>query len=124
MEEKYDLGFIYGLLGKTVSRILLYINRFNESYATEIANHFSMKQQTVLYHMGKLERAGILKSRLAGRTRLYRINPRYVLRSELRGLLDQAVRYLPGEVASEFYLKRTRPRTKGKELRKYPGDQD
>ena len=81
-----------------------------------------MKQQNVLYHMEKMEGAGILKSRLVGKTRLYRINPRYVLRNELSSLLDKAIRYLPQELVSEFYLKRTRPRTKGKELRKYQGD--
>lgn len=120
--EEYDLGYIYSLLGETVSKLLLYINKFNESYATEIANHFSMNQQTVMYHLEKLESSGILKSRFVGRTRLYRINPRYVLRNELSSLLEQALRYLPEEIVSEFYLKRTRPRTKGKELRKYQGD--
>ena len=122
MEEKYDLRFIYGVLGETVSKILLYISKFNDSYATEIAKHFSMNQQTVLYHMEKLESSGILKSRLVGKTRLYRINPRYVLRKELSSLLEQALRYLPDEIVSGFYSKRTRPRTKGKELRKYRGD--
>ena len=119
MEKKYDLGFIYGVLGETVSKILLYISKFNDSYATEIANHFFMNQQTILYHMEKLESSGVLKSRLVGKTRLYRINPRYVLRKELSNLLERALLYLPEEVVSEFYSKRTRPRTKGKELRKY-----
>lgn len=120
--EEYDLGYIYSLLGETVSKILLYIHKFNDSYTTEIANHFSMSQQTVRYQMERLEKSGVLISWFAGKTRLYRINPRYVLRKELNSLLEQALRYLPNELVSEFYLKRTRPRTKGKELRKYQGN--
>ena len=102
-----------------MSRILLYLNTFEESYATELARNFTMKQQTVQYHMDKLETYGILRSRIVGRTRLYRINPRYVLRKELRALLDQVMHYLPEEVVHEHFVKRTRPRTKGKALRKY-----
>ncbi|NOQ23559.1 MAG: ArsR family transcriptional regulator [Candidatus Aegiribacteria sp.] len=55
LESDRTCHFIYGLLEKAVSKILLYINKFNDSYATEIANHFSMNQQTVQYHMEKLE---------------------------------------------------------------------
>jgi DNA-binding transcriptional ArsR family regulator len=117
--EKYNLMFIYGLLGETVSKLLLYINRFKESYATEMAEHFSMSQQTVRYNAEKLEGAGILKSRLVGKTRLYRINPRYVLRNELSLLLEKALQYMPDEIMDNFYVKRTRPRTRGKELRKF-----
>jgi DNA-binding transcriptional ArsR family regulator len=117
--EDYDLGFIFGLFGEYTSRILLYLNRFKESYATEIARQFCVKQQTIQYHMDKLEAIGILKSRIVGRTRLYRINPRYVLRKELGALLDKTIDYLPEEVVQEHFVKRTRPRTKGKALRKY-----
>ena len=102
-----------------MSRILLYLIKFEDSYATEIARHFTMKQQTVQYHMDKLETYGILRSRIVGRTRLYRINPRYVLRKELRALLDKVMQYLPEDVVQEYFVKRTRPRTKGKALRKY-----
>ncbi len=119
--ELYDLSFIYALLGETVSRALLYIARFGDSYPTEIANNFSMNQQRVQYQMEKLESAGILKSRLVGRTRLYRINPRYVLKNELMNLLQKALEYFPEEEMESFYTKRRRPRTKGKTLRKYHG---
>lgn len=120
--EKYDLDFIYGLFGETVSKILLYIKRFGDSYATEIAKNFSLNQQTVQYNVEKLEDAGILKSRLLGRTRLYRVNPRYVLKDDLLELLSTVLRYLPDEVISTYYMKRRRPRTKGKELRKFQGN--
>ena len=117
--ERYDLGFIYTLLGETVSRTLFYIARFGDSYPTEIANNFLMNQQRVQYQMEKLEDAGILKSRLVGRTRLYRINPRYVLRNELMNLLQKALEYLPEEEIITYYMKMRRPRTKGKTLKRY-----
>ncbi len=117
--EVFDLNFIYTLLGETVSRTLLYIARFGDSYPTEIAKNFSMNQQRVQYQMKKLEDAGILKSRLVGRTRLYRINPRYVLKDELKNLLQKALEYLPEEEMESSYTERRRPRTKGKALKRY-----
>lgn len=122
MMEKFDLSFIYTLIGETVSRTLLYIVRFGDSYPTEIANNFSMNQRRVQYRMEKLEDAGILKSRLVGRTRLYRINPRYVLKDEVMNLLQKALEYLPKEEIDEYYTKRRRPRTKGKALKRYRGN--
>ncbi|MCD4776798.1 MAG: winged helix-turn-helix domain-containing protein [Candidatus Aegiribacteria sp.] len=120
--ETYDFSFIYALLGETVSRTLFYIARFGDSYPTEIANNFLMNQQRVQYRMEKLEDAGILKSKLVGRTRLYRINPRYVLKNELMNLLQKALEYLPEEEIESFYTKRRRPRTKGKTLKRYRGN--
>ena len=122
MKEIYDLSFIYGLFGETVSRALLYIARFGDSYPTEIANNFSMNQRRVQYRMEKLEDEGILKSRLVGRTRLYRINPRYVLKDELMSLLQKALDYLPRKDIETNYTKRRRPRTKGKALKRYRGN--
>ena len=122
--KDYDLAFLYGLFGETAANILLYVHRFGDSYATEIARHFSMHQQTVLYQMEKLERAGILKSRYEGKTRLFRINPRYVLRRELGELLETGLQYLPEELRTEFFRMRTRPRTKGKALRSIQRDQE
>lgn len=119
MTRKYDLSFLYTLFGETVSRTLLYIARFGDSYPTEIANNFSMNLRRVQYGMEKLEDAGILKSRLIGKTRMYRINPRYVLRNELLNLLQKALEYLPEEETESNYTERRRPRTKGKTLKKY-----
>lgn len=120
--EVYDLSYIYALLGETVSKALLYIARFGDSYPTEIANNFSMNQQRVQYRMEKLEYAGILKSRLVGRTRLYRINPRYVLRNELMNMLQKALDYLPEDEIESNYSERRRPRAKGKTLKRYRGN--
>lgn len=122
--KNYDLTFLYGLFGETATKILLYIHRYGDSYATEIARHFSMHQQTVLYQMEKLERAGILKSRYEGKTRLFRINPRYVLRMELNSLLEKGLQYMPEDLLTELFQARTRPRTKGKELRSIQRDQE
>ena len=122
MIKKYDLSFLYTLFGETVSRTLLYIARFGDSYPTEIANNFSMNQRRVQYRMEKLEDAGILKSRLVGRTRVYRINPRYVLKNELLSILQKAHEYLPEEETESNYTQRRRPRTKGKTLKKYRGN--
>lgn len=122
--KNYDLTFLYGLFGETAAKILLYIHRYGDSYATEIARHFSMHQQTVLYQMDKLERAGILKSRYEGKTRLFRVNPRYVLRMELNSLLEKGMQYIPEELLTELFQARTRPRTRGKVLRRIQRDQE
>lgn len=119
--NRYELDFVYGLFGETASKVLLYIARFGDSYPTEIARNFDMGQRRIQYQMEKLENSGILKSRLVGRTRTYRVDPRYVLRNELMDLLRKAIAYIPEEEMENLYTQRRRPRTRGKALRKYPG---
>ena len=101
---------------ETVEKILLYLTRYTESYASEIAQAFSFNLRRVQLQLDRLEKGGIIVSSLVGRTRVYRFNPRWYFQRELAAILDKALESLSAEERDRYFMKRTRPRRKGKEL--------
>ncbi|HEX7560617.1 MAG TPA: hypothetical protein VF347_00325 [Candidatus Humimicrobiaceae bacterium] len=55
-------------------------------------------------------------SLIVGRTRFYQFNPRYSFLKEFNELIQTALQYLPEKEIQKYYIKRTRPRRKGKPL--------
>lgn len=106
-----------GLFGNaTVEKALLYLEQFDEGYPSEIARAFRLPVAMVQRQLDRLERGGILVSRLRGRTRLYEWNPSFPFREELRALLRKVVRSLPATDRKRFLKERRRPRRAGKSL--------
>lgn len=101
---------------KTAERVLLYLQNYEEGYAREIAETYGIRLNIVQNQLQKLERGGILVSRLVGRTRVYTWNPRYPFTGALRALLAEAFRYMPEKEIKRYYRKRQRPRRAGKPL--------
>ena len=99
---------------ENASRVLLYIANYGDGYAAGIARTFGVPLYAVQRQLLRLEQGGIVASTMVGRTRLYRINPRYPLRKELTALLDRALRYLPEEETKRHYRQRRRPIQPGK----------
>jgi len=64
----------------------------------------------------RLENAGVLVSREAGRTVLYEFNPRYALLEELDALLEKALSFYPEELQEALLKDRRHPRRRGKPL--------
>ena len=83
-----------GIFGNaSAEKVLLYLEQYEEGYATAIARAFDgMTQYMAQRQLERFEGAGVLVSSLKGRTRLYRWNPRYPFRQELRALLARASR--------------------------------
>jgi len=105
------------LLGSlNCERVLLFLTARDEGYAREIARFFATGLGPVQKQLEKLEAGGVVFSRLAGRTRLYALNPRYPFLQELRGLLEKALSFYPEEAREELLLNRRRPRRTGKPL--------
>ena len=105
------------LLGsKTRERVLQYILAREEGYAKEIADFYGTSLDPVQKQLERLEQGGILASRRVGRTRLYRFNPRYAFREELKALLEKAREYYPEEMQEALMVYRKRARRKGKPL--------
>ena len=100
----------------TADKVLLFLARFEEGYPRQIALHFSISLSMVQLQLEKLERGGILVSRLKGRTRIYQWNPRYPFKAELYALLQKAFEFMPKSELARFYIKRTRPRRTSKPL--------
>jgi len=97
-------------------RCLLFILVREEGYASEIAHYFDTDLYGVQKQLDKLETGGVLASYKAGRTRLYRFNPRYAFLKELRSLLEKALTFYPADQQERLRVVRRRPRRRGKPL--------
>ena len=88
-----------GILGNaSAEKVLLYLEQYEEGYATAIARNFDgLTLHMAQRQLERFERAGALVSTLQGRTRLYKWNPRYLFRGELRALLAKGLKLLPAE---------------------------
>lgn len=105
------------LLGSTnAERVLLFLLARSEGYASEIARFFETDLYGIQKQLDKLETGGVLASRKAGRTRLYRFNPRYSFRKELQALLKKALSFYPDGERERLTVVRRRPRRRGKPL--------
>jgi DNA-binding transcriptional ArsR family regulator len=101
--------------GKTRTRVLLALGLLSESYPRELARLLDTSLYGVQEALKGLEVDGIVAGRSAGRTRLFKLNPRYFAYQDLR-------RYLLRLAEPELELKkrigdlRRRPRRTGKPL--------
>jgi DNA-binding transcriptional ArsR family regulator len=101
--------------GRTRTQVLLAITLLQESYARELARVLDASLNGVQQALRGLEVDGIVSARNAGRTRLFRLNPRYFAHDDLR-------RYLLRLAEPEIDLKRRienlrrRPRRTGKRM--------
>jgi len=95
-------------------RTLIYILARDEAYATEIARYFDTNLYGIQKQLEKLELGGVLISREAGRTVLYRFNPRYAFLPELKSLLEKVLTFYPEEERERLIMTRRRPRRRGK----------
>jgi hypothetical protein len=108
------LASLLGSVNK--ERVLIYLAGRGRGYARQIARFFGAPLNPVQNALEKLEAAGVLVSRLVGRTREYEFNPRYPARSELTVLLNRALSLYPAKLRDELLLNRSRPRRKGKPI--------
>lgn len=105
------------LLGSTSSeRVLIFICARDEGYSSEIAKFFNTDFFPIYKQVRRLEAEGVLVGRPAGRTKLFRMNPRYPFRKELTSLLKKALSFYPPEAREKLLMNRRRPRRTGKPL--------
>jgi DNA-binding transcriptional ArsR family regulator len=101
--------------GAARTRTLLALELLGESYPRELARLLASSLGGVQQALRGLERDGLVAARSAGRTRLYRLDPRYFARPELesylRRLLDPE-----GDLKARASDIRRRPRRAGKPL--------
>ncbi|MBN1115136.1 MAG: winged helix-turn-helix transcriptional regulator [Oligoflexia bacterium] len=108
------LESIFG--SKSAEQVLLFLENYDEGYASLIAKTFKISVSMVQKQLEKFEQAGLLVSTLKGKTRLYQFNPKYYFTNELRSLLKRSLGAMSNEERNKYYTQRTRPRRKGKPL--------
>jgi predicted transcriptional regulator len=105
------------LLGsKNAERVLLFLFAREEGYAREIARFYNTDVKSIQGQLDKMERGGVVVSRMVGKTRPYTLNPRYPFLNEVKALLEKALSFYPVEEQGNLTMNRRRPRAKGKEL--------
>jgi DNA-binding transcriptional ArsR family regulator len=106
-----------GLFGnETAAKVLLYLQELESSYPRAIAESLKLPVSQVQRQLERLEREGVLASRLVGKTRVYQWNSRCGYLSQLRSLLARGSALLPEEFKRSFLSERRRPRRAGKPL--------
>ena len=101
---------------ETTVKCLIYLTAMGEGYPLEISKAFSISNTQVIRTLDKLEQADILWGEEAGRTRIYSLNKHWGLYRELKAFFDKVIAMMPLEDQEKYFMKRKRPRKKGKAL--------
>ena len=105
------------LLGRTAARLLLYLIHYGEAYPTGAAKDLDISQGAVQRQLEKLETAGFLVSKLVGRTRVYRLDPKSPAARRLGDLAEVYYKAIPLRERERLFQNRRRPRRRGKPVR-------
>ncbi len=101
--------------GKERTQILVALRLLSESYPRELARVLDSPISGVVKALKRLEREGLVAARSLGRTRAFRLNPRYFAYDELRSLLDR-LSEPESKLRTRVESLRRRPRRAGKRL--------
>lgn len=101
---------------KVAKQCLLYIVNYGEGHINGISRTFEFSPSQVQRQLEKLEGDGILISQFSGNSRIFRINPRLVIRAELANLLEKILASLPESERETYFRQRRRPRRTGRAL--------
>jgi sugar-specific transcriptional regulator TrmB len=93
--------------------VLLALGLLEESFPRELARLLDVPLNGVQQALRGLEVDGLVAARWAGRTRLYRLNPRYFAREELEDYLKRLAG-AEAELVERTARLRKRPRRAGK----------
>lgn len=100
---------------QTRSEVLLALRLLDESHPRELARVLERPLNGVQQAIRTLERDGLIAGRSVGRTRAYRLDPRYFAREELQRYLLRLVE-AEDELRTRTAALRRRPRRSGKPL--------
>lgn len=106
--------------GKVVSAVLLQLYHYSEGYAAGMASDTGYALSAIQRQLQRLENAGILVSRAAGKTRLYSINPKSAYAIPLKNVLKVAYETLSLAERELTFPTRRRPRRPGKPVLSRP----
>ncbi|HKW01905.1 MAG TPA: winged helix-turn-helix domain-containing protein [Vicinamibacterales bacterium] len=101
--------------GGARTEVLVALQLLDESYSRELARLLRRSLNGVQMALRGLEREGLIAARPAGRTRVYRLNPRYFARTELAQYLKRLAEP-ERDLQTRITALRRRPRRSGKPL--------
>lgn len=104
-----------GIFGnKTAERVLLHVFHYGEIHASAIAEDYRTAVNPIKGQLDRFENAGLLVSKVFGRSRVYSFNPKSVLVSPVKELLRIVYDSISLQDRQKIFGARRRPRRKGK----------
>jgi len=98
----------YFAWGKVTERILFFMNYHGETFSTEIAHKFEFHLYGVQKQFNRFEKAGMVRSRYVGRTRVFSWNPDWPMLRELRAFLSRAFEEMDKEEKEPYLTRRNK----------------
>lgn len=100
----------------SATRVLLFLQNYGEAYASRGARTYGdMAVSRAKEQLDKLEVAGLIVSRMIGRSRVYDWNRRNPTVAPLRDFLQSILDSLSPEIQRSYFRQRQRPRRRGKD---------
>lgn len=105
------------LLGsKTAQKIFLHLYHYGESYPSAVAKDFKISLGQVQRQFDRFEDAGIIISKLSGRTRMYQFNKKQGIVKPFIEIIKIVYDAIPLKEKEELFSTRRRPRRRGKSV--------
>jgi len=101
---------------RSAAQALLFLQAYGEGHASRIAKTYDVPLMAIQRQLGRLEREGVLVSRMVGNARVFEFNMRNPTVRNLREFLDAELDLLPEEELKRYYRQRQRPRRGGKRM--------
>jgi len=109
-ETTISEGPLIGLFGsESAYRVLMYLENYDQGYASQIAKTFGFSLSQVQNQLRKFEDIGLLVSRREATARMFYFRPSPVS-DALRTFLREMLTRLPAEVVERYFRERRRPR--------------
>jgi DNA-binding transcriptional ArsR family regulator len=99
---------------QTAGYILLHLHHYGEVYARALARDLDISLSAVQKQLQKFEDAGVVVSKLMGRTRIYSVNKKSPLTQPLMDLIDVVYSTMSLADKEHLFKTRQRPRRPGK----------
>lgn len=99
---------------KTAELVFLHLYHYSESYPTAVAKDMKLSLGQVQRQFERFENAGLLISKLMGRTRVYMFNGKSPWANKIKELVAILYDSIPLEEKEKLFHERRRPRRKGK----------
>lgn len=108
------LEAIFG--NETTATILLNIYHYNDIHARAIARNMGKVHTGIVHQLDRLEKGGLLVSKLVGKTRVYSFNPKSPYSDLVKKIIKITYDALSVKTKETIFSERTRPRAKGKPI--------
>lgn len=106
------LGGIFG--NRSAVQVLLFLEAYGSGHASRIADTYGVSLNGIQRQLRRLEVAGVLVSRMVGKSRVFEFNTRIPSVRNLRAFLATELDSLPEPEVRAYYRQRQRPRREGK----------